>query len=235
MTGVSDSPLFALCLTLAAFQSAQWLYLRSGRAALLHPTIGGAIIIAAALVALEKNYADYYRDIDWLNFLLGPVTVALAVPLYRQLHLLRALAGPLMITVLCGASFACLSALTLAWWCGASSATLLSLTTKSITTPIAIIVTDNIGGVTSIAVASVILTGMAGIASISWLFRKLEIEDDRLWGFCLGLAAHAIGTSRAFERSPVAGAFASLALCLTGAVTALMVPLAAQWFMVGVG
>ncbi|NKI18149.1 LrgB family protein [Spongiibacter sp. KMU-166] len=231
MTALLDSPLFALCLTLAAFQLAQWLYLSSGRVALLHPTIGGAVCIALALVLLDKNYADYYRDIDWLNFLLGPVTVALAVPLYRQLHLLRALAGPLMITVVCGASFACLSALILAWWCGASASTLLSLTTKSITTPIAIIVTDDIGGVTSIAVASVILTGMAGISTISWLFRRLKIEDDRLWGFCLGLAAHAIGTSRAFERSPVAGAFASLALCLTGAFTALVVPLAARWLL----
>lgn len=224
------SPLFALVTTLAAFQAAFWAYQRSGRFALLHPTISGAVLIALAICLFDLEYREFYQDISWLNFLLGPVTVALAVPLYRQLHLLRAIAAPLLITTLLGALFACASALLLAWWLGANHTTLLSLTTKSITTPIAIVVTEDIGGIATVAVASVILTGIAGIVSIEWLFKKLKIEDDRLWGFCLGLAAHAIGTSRAFERSTVAGAFSSLALCLTGTATAIFVPLAVNWF-----
>lgn len=224
------SPLFGLTLTLAAYQCALWAYRRSGQLAVLHPTISGAVVIAAALQLLGLDYFAYYRDINWLNFLLGPATVALAVPLYRQLPLLRELAAPLLITLLLGAVFACGSALLLAAWLGATSDTLMSLTTKSITTPIAISVTEEIGGITSVAVGSVILTGVAGITTINWLFDRLKIQDDRLWGFCLGLAAHAIGTSRAFERSAVAGAFASLALCLTGAFTALFVPLAVSWF-----
>ncbi len=230
-TELLHSPLFALVVTLAAFQIAFWLYQRSNRFALLHPTISGAILIATTIIALGLEYPEFYQDIQWLNFLLGPVTVAMAVPLYRQLHLLRDIATPLLITTLFGALFACGSALLLAWWLGANHTTLMSLTTKSITTPIAIVVTEDIGGIATIAVASVILTGIAGIVSIEWLFKKLNIEDDRLWGFCLGLAAHAIGTSRAFERSTVAGAFSSLALCLTGAFTAIFVPLAVQWFI----
>ncbi|MBD2857660.1 LrgB family protein [Spongiibacter sp. KMU-158] len=224
------SPLFALVVTLAAFQIAFWAYQRSQRFALLHPTISGAVLIAGTLTALGIEYPEFYQNIHWLNFLLGPVTVALAVPLYRQLHLLRDIATPLLITTFAGAAFACGSALILAWSLGATKTTLLSLTTKSITTPIAIVVTDDIGGIATVAVASVILTGIVGIVSIEWLFKKLNIQDDRLWGFCLGLAAHAIGTSRAFERSTVAGAFSSLALCLTGTVTAIFVPLAANWF-----
>ncbi len=231
MTELLHSPLFGLTLTLLAYQAAIWAYTRSGKLALLHPTISGAVLIALALKTLQLDYFAYYQDIHWLNFLLGPATVALAVPLYRQLPLLRELAGPLLITLVCGALFACASALLLAAWLGATVDTLLSLTTKSITTPIAITVTEEIGGITSVAVGSVILTGVAGITTIGWLFDKLQIKDDRLWGFCLGLAAHAIGTSRAFERSAVAGAFASLALCLTGAFTALFVPLAASWFL----
>ena len=198
---------------------------------MLHPTISGAVLIALALVLLQQDYQDYYQKINWLTFLLGPATVALAVPLYRQLHLLRNMAGPLLITVCTGAVFASTSALIIAWLFGANRDTLLSLTTKSITTPIAITVTQDLGGITTIAVASVILTGVVGITTITWLFNKLDIQDDRLWGFCLGLAAHAIGTSRAFERSPVAGAFSSLALCLTGAFTAIVVPFAARWFL----
>ncbi|WP_373091578.1 LrgB family protein [Zhongshania sp.] len=229
MSDLLHGPLFAITLTLLAYQGAMFLYLGSGRAAILHPTISGASFIALALILLGKDYHAYYHNIDWLTFLLGPATVALAVPLYRQLHLLRNMAGPLLITVTVGAIFASASALILAWLFGANQSTLLSLTTKSITTPIAIAVTQDIGGITTIAVASVILTGVVGITTITWLFTKLDIQDDRLWGFCLGLAAHAIGTSRAFERSPVAGAFSSLALCLTGAFTAVFVPFAARW------
>ncbi|MBQ0797370.1 LrgB family protein [Zhongshania sp.] len=231
MNELIRSPLFAIVLTLLAYQGALFLYTRSGRVAMLHPTISGAVLIALALVLLQQDYQDYYQKINWLTFLLGPATVALAVPLYRQLHLLRNMAGPLLITVCTGAVFASTSALIIAWLFGANRDTLLSLTTKSITTPIAITVTQDLGGITTIAVASVILTGVVGITTITWLFNKLDIQDDRLWGFCLGLAAHAIGTSRAFERSPVAGAFSSLALCLTGAFTAIVVPFAARWFL----
>lgn len=230
MAELLHSPLFAISLTLAAYILALKAYLCSGRFALLHPTISGACLIAIALYALDRPFSDYYSNVDWLLFLLGPATVALAIPLYRQLHLLRDIAAPLLITTVLGGTFACLSALALAWVLGANQQTLLSLTTKSVTTPIAIVVTEGIGGVIAVAVSSVILTGVVAIVSIEWLFKKLDIQDDRLWGFCLGLAAHAIGTSRAFERSPVAGAFSSLALCLTGSFTAVAVPLAAQWF-----
>jgi putative effector of murein hydrolase len=231
MSELMHGPLFAITLTLLAYQGAMFLYTRSGRAAMLHPTISGATLIALALMLLQQDYHAYYQNINWLTFLLGPATVALAVPLYRQLHLLRNMAGPLLITVTVGAIFASASALIIAWLFGANHDTLLSLATKSITTPIAITVTQDLGGITTIAVASVILTGVVGITTITWLFNKLDIQDDRLWGFCLGLTAHAIGTSRAFERSAVAGAFSSLALCLTGAFTAVFVPFAARWFM----
>ncbi|CAA0103819.1 Inner membrane protein YohK [Zhongshania aliphaticivorans] len=231
MNELLHGPLFALTLTLVAYQCALFLYVRSGRAAMLHPTISGATLIAAALFLLQQDYQAYYQNVNWLTFLLGPVTVALAVPLYRQLHLLRNMAMPLLVTVTVGALFASASALIIAWLFGANQSTLLSLTTKSITTPIAITVTQDIGGLTTIAVASVILTGVVGITTITWLFNKLNIQDDRLWGFCLGLAAHAIGTSRAFERSTVAGAFSSLALCLTGAFTAILIPFVARWFL----
>ena len=177
MSDLFHGPLFAITLTLLAYQGAMFMYLGSGRAAILHPTISGASLIALALIVLGQDYHAYYRNIDWLTFLLGPATVALAVPLYRQLHLLRNMAGPLLITVTVGAIFASASALILAWLFGANQSTLLSLTTKSITTPIAIAVTQDIGGITTIAVASVILTGVVGITTITWLFNRLDIQD----------------------------------------------------------
>ncbi len=231
MIDALSGPLLAMTLVLAAYELGRRLYLHRGNLPLLHPTISGAVLVAIALAALDIDYADFAVDARFLSFLLGPATVALAVPMYRQLHLIRAMAAPLMITVLAGASFASLSALALAWSLGGSEQTLASLAAKSVTTPIAIGIAESIGGLATVAAGAVILTGVVGITVVSWLMTRLGVEDDRVWGFCLGLAAHAIGTARAFERSPVAGAFSSLALCLTGTVSALLIPLAARWLV----
>ncbi len=220
------SPLFAITLVLGAYQLSLLLYRRSGHQPLLHPTISGATLVAAVLAATDINYSEFTLDASWLTFWLGPATVALAIPLYRQLHLIREMAGVLIITLIAGAAFACLSALVIAYFLGGSETTLLSLAAKSVTTPIALGISDSIGGVATVTASAVILTGVAGIISVNLIMRICRIDDDRIWGFSLGLAAHAIGTARAFERSPVAGAFSSLALCLTGTYSAIFIPLA---------
>lgn len=226
MAELLNSPLFALPLVLASYELGRRCYRRGGQFPLLHPTIAGAVMVALVLALTGIDYADFAEDSRFITFLLGPATVALAVPMYHQLHLVRAMAGPILITLLAGASFASLSAVLLAWVFGGDSQTLLSLASKSVTTPIAIGISDRIGGLGSIAAGAVILTGVVGITVVPWVMQALKVEDDRVWGFCLGLTAHAIGTARAFERSPVAGAFSSLALCLTGAVSAVLIPLA---------
>lgn len=229
MTEILHSPLFALSLVLASFEAGQWLYRRCGQFPLLHPTISGAVAVAAVLALTQVPYQDFAEDSRVLTFLLGPATVALAVPMYHQLHLIRAMAAPILLTLLAGASFASLSAVAVAWLLDGEAQTLLSLASKSVTTPIAIGISENIGGLGTVAAGAVILTGVVGISTAPWIMKVLRIEDDRVWGFCLGLAAHAIGTARAFERSPVAGAFSSLALCLTGSLSAVLIPLAVQW------
>ena len=224
-----QSPLLALTLVLAAYQLSLSLYRRSGQQPFLHPTIAGAVLVAAALLLLDIDYSSFNRSADWLNFWLGPATVALAIPLYKQLHLIRAMAGALALTLVTGAAFACLSALVIAYFLGGSESTLLSLAAKSVTTPIAIGISDSMGGIATITASAVILTGIVGIVAVNPIMRLCRIDDDRIWGFTLGLAAHAIGTARAFERSPVAGAFSSLALCLTGTYSAIFIPLALHW------
>lgn len=216
----------ALLLTLLAFLAGERLYRLSGRLALLHPTIAGAVLTAAALHLLEVDYDQYMRGNETLQFLLGPATVALAVPLYYQLHLVRGLVAPLLITVVAGAAFAALSALGIAWWLGANPQTLLSLASKSVTTPIAIGISEEIGGLMTVTTGAVVFTGAAGIVLAPPLLRWLRVDDPRLWGFCMGLAAHGVGTARAFEINSTAGAFASLGLCLTGTLSAVIIPLA---------
>lgn len=230
MTELYTSPLFAITAVLAAYQLAVWLYEKSSRLVWLHPTISGALLVAALLASLDIDYHRFSDAAYWLTFWLGPATVALAIPLYQQWHLIRKMAGPLLLTLVAGAAFACLSAVAIAWYLGGSEITLLSLSAKSVTTPIAIGISESVGGLATITASAVILTGIVGIVFVNLTMRLCRIDDDRIWGFCLGLSAHAIGTARAFERSPVAGAFSSLALCLTGSYSAVFIPLALQWF-----
>ncbi|WP_339671763.1 LrgB family protein [Dasania marina] len=219
------SPLFAISLTLICFQLSQVLYLRSQRFPLLHPTIVCAAVIALLIKQLDISYQQYFSDSYILTLLLGPTTVALAIPLYQNAKYIRQLFAPIAITLVFGASFAALSAVGLAYAMGASTETLLSLSTKSLTTPIAMTVTEIIGGNTALAAGGVMVTAVTGLCFGPLLLRWLHIDDDRIWGFCLGISAHGTATVLAFERSSKAGAFASLALCLTGSFSAIVIPI----------
>ena len=225
-----QSPVFALWLTVCAFYLAQQLYKLSKRSSFLHPTIIGAIAVAALLPLLNLDYATYFEGNDLLLFFLGPATVALAVPLYQQIYLIRSLWWPILITTLAGGTFAAVSAVGIAYLAGANTETLLSLAPKSITTPIAIAVADETGGNMSLAAGAVMLTAAIGITLAPPIYRLLGIRDPRVWGFCLGLNAHGMGTSRAFELDKTAGAFSSLALCLTGGFSAAAIPVAVSLF-----
>lgn len=223
------SPLFALTLTVACFQMANLGYRRLNNFPLLHPTLIGAVLVAILLWCLDLPYRYYLEGNQLLMFWLGPATVALAVPLYQQLHLIRQMAVPIVVTFVCGAVFAAGSAVTIAWLLGGSEATLLSLAPKSVTTPIAISLAREIGGLTTLAAGAVAITAVVGISAAPLVFRWLKIDDPKIWGFCLGITAHGMGTARAFEMNPTAGAFSSLAMCLTGALTAILIPLVVSW------
>lgn len=223
------SPLFALTLSLAAFQAGTLCYRLSNQFALFHPTVLGAVIVALALTLLDISFDNYLQDNNALMFLLGPATVALAVPLFQQLKLIRGLLIPMTITVISGAIVASASAVMIAYWLGASPETLLSLAPKSITTPIAMSVANEIGGLTALATGAVVLTAVVGISAGPLLFKWMKISDPRIWGFCLGISAHGVGTARSFELNATAGAFSSLALCLTGTFSAIMIPIAASY------
>jgi predicted murein hydrolase (TIGR00659 family) len=224
------TPLFALTLTLVAFQLGNFFYRRLGDFPLLHPTVTGAALAALFLSQLDVDYAVYLQGNQLLMFLLGPATVALAVPLYQQLHLIRKMAVPILITFSSGAVFAAASAVLIAWQLGATETTLLSLAPKSVTTPIAIALADEIGGLSILTAGVVTLTAATGICFAPLVFRLLHIDDPKIQGFCLGITSHGMGTARAFEMNPTAGAFASLAMCLTGAFSALLIPFVVMLF-----
>ncbi len=219
------TPLFGLTLTLGFFQLSAWLFRKSGEFPLLHPVLTAAIPIAGVIYYLPMDYREYADSTELLTILLGTATVALAVPLYHQLPTIRSEAPAVIVTLLIGAMVAPLSAIVIAWLTGGNMETLLSVAPKSVTTPIAMAVSESMGGLISVTAGTVISVGVFGAVVTVPLMRIMRIENQAVLGFTLGLSAHGVGTAKAFECSTTAGAFASLGLALTGALTAIAMPL----------
>ena len=222
---LSASPLLGLTITLLAYQGAYWIYQRANFNPLLNPVLLAIIALVAALHFTGTPYATYFDGAQFVHFLLGPATVALAVPLYSQFDRLRALALPLAGALIAGSLTAIASVVGIAWLLGASESTLLSLAPKSVTAPIAMGIAEKIGGIPSLTAVLVIMTGVSGAMMAKYVLDALRIRDHGVRGFAVGLAAHGIGTARAFQVSEQAGAFAGLGMGLNGATTAILMPL----------
>ena len=159
-----------------------------------------------------------------MHFLLGPATVAFAVPLVTQLPTLVRLRWPLLIALAAGGVASGATAVVTAWALGASETTILSLVPKSITAPIAMGISEQIGGVPTLTAVFCIGTGILGAAIAGVVFDRLGVHDAVVRGFALGNAAHGIGAARAFQDDAESGAFAGLALALHGLVAAIAIP-----------
>ena len=226
---LSASPLLGLTVTLLAYQGAWWVCRRAG----FHPLANPVLLAVAALVLLLQltgtPYPTYFEGAQFVHFLLGPATVALAIPLYTQLPRLRALAFPLLAALVAGSLTATISAVAIGKLFGASEASLLSLAPKSVTTPIAMGIAERIGGLPSLTAVLVITTGILGAVCARFVYQALGIADHAVRGFAIGVASHGIGTARAFQVSEQAGAFSGLAMGLNALLTALLVPLLLPW------
>jgi predicted murein hydrolase (TIGR00659 family) len=222
---LSASPLLGLTLTLVAYQAAYWIYQRAGFNPLLNPVLLAIIMLVTALHVTGTSYATYFDGAQFVHFLLGPATVALAVPLYLQFDRLRKLALPLAGALLAGSFTAIVSAVGIAWLLGAADTTLLSVAPKSVTAPIAMGIAEKIGGIPSLTAVMVIMTGVSGAMMAKYVLDALRITDHGVRGFAAGVAAHGIGTARAFQVSEQAGAFAGLGMGLNGLLTAILMPL----------
>lgn len=229
---LADTPQPWLVLTLLAYLGALALYRRSGAHPLLIPVFTAVVFIVAVLMATGTPYATYRDGVSLLSLLIGPATVALAVPLYGQRARIRQMWRPLGIALLVGSTAAIASALLIAWALRGTLETLMSLAPKSATMPIALPVAERMGGLPSLAAVAVAITGIAGAIVAGPLLRLLRIQDPAVRGFAIGLTAHAIGTARELQVHPTAGAFAALAMGLNGVATAMLVPLCTQWLRI---
>jgi predicted murein hydrolase (TIGR00659 family) len=218
---LAASPLFALTATLVAYQAGAWLYERSGRKPFVNPVLIAVLVLVALLLATDTPYGDYFEGAQFVHFMLGPATVALAVPLKNQLRALRGAVLATATAIVAGSLTAITSALGIAWALGGTAETLVSLAPKSVTTPIAMALSDRLGGLASLTAVAVIITGMVGAIAGGWLLDRCRITDQRARGLAIGVAAHGIGTARAFQVSETAGAFAGLAMGLNALATTL--------------
>ena len=225
---LSASPLLWLTLTLIAYQGAHAIYRRFNQYPLANPVAISITVLVAILWVSGTAYDTYFEGAKFVHFLLGPVTVALAVPLYGEWQRLRRMVGPVLVALLVGSFAAVGSAVLIGWSLGASQATLMSLVPKSVTTAIAMGIAEKIGGLPSLAAVLVILTGITGAVLGPMVLRALRVSDPAAQGFAMGLAAHGIGTARAFQMHPTAGAFAALAMGLNALATATLAPLLIQ-------
>jgi predicted murein hydrolase (TIGR00659 family) len=221
---LSASPLLWLTLTLLAYLFAFALYRRSRFNPLVNPVAISIALLVGVLAATRSDYATYFEGAQFVHFLLGPATVALAVPLAEQTAKLRRAWLALTAGLAVGVVVALVSAVVIAWLLGASTATLASLAPKSVTTPVAMGISEKIGGLPSLTAVSVVLTGIVGAALGRFVFDALRVRSWAARGFAIGLAAHGQGVARAFIVNQEAGAFAGLAMGLTALVTALVAP-----------
>jgi len=222
---LAASPLLHLTLTLVAFQVGSWLYAKGGLNPLLNPVLIAVILLVAVLWGTGTPYATYFEGAQFVHFLLGPATVALAIPLYRQFERVRRSALAILASIVTGSLSAAASAVAIAWALGAGRDTLVSIAPKSVTAPVAMGIAEGLGGLPSLTAVLVILTGVLGAMLGPPLMDLLRIRDWAARGLAMGTASHGIGTARALQVSELAGAFSGLAMGLNALATAILLPL----------
>ena len=223
---LAASPLLGLTATLLAYQFAYAVYERAKFNPLANPVAIAVALLVIILAATGTSYQTYFDGAKFVHFLLGPATVALAIPLYLQMAKLKRDWFALLAGVLLGSTAAIAVAMGVAWALGASPATILSIAPKSVTMSIAMGIAEKIGGLPSLTAVLVMLTGILGATIAHWILDRMHVTDDSTCGFALGVTAHGIGTARAFQVSEEMGAFSGLAMGVSGLLTALLLPLA---------
>lgn len=227
---LSRGPLLWLTATLAAYALGDACFRLAGRSPLVNPVLVAVAALAVLLFASGTDYGTYFEGAQFVHFLLGPATVALALPLRDNLPRMRKALFPVLAALVVGSVTASASALAIAAALGVEGQVLASLAPKSATAPVAIGISEGLGGSPTLTAVLVLLTGITGAVVATPLLNLLGQKDWRARGFAVGLVSHGIGTARAFQVNPTAGAFAGLGMALNAVATALVAPLVLSLF-----
>ncbi len=214
-----------LFITLSIYLLSRKLHFYLNQTPLLHPLTVSTLIIGLGLYVTQVDIIEFKQGITLFELLLGPATVALAIPLYNQLPVLRQLGFKVLAPIIIGGSIAPLIAWLSVYFLDTPLQLQMTMLVKSITTPLAMGTADLIGGVPELAAVIVILTGIVGATFGPWLIMLTKTDSEYAQGLALGSVAHVVGTSKALSISETCGAFATLGLCLNGIFTAVLLPL----------
>ena len=212
-----------LALTFGVFYAAKVIQRRLGWV-LFNPILVAIAVIVVFLLAMDIPYETYHEGAKMIDFWLKPAVVALGVPLYLQLSSIKRQFLPILASQMMGCIAGIVSVVVIAKVLGASDAVLMSLASKSVTTPIAMEVTQVLGGIPSLTAAIVVITGLIGAIIGFKTLSVGHVNNPMALGLSMGAASHALGTSAAMDRDQVVGAYASLGLTLNGIPTALLTP-----------
>ncbi|MDO5605032.1 MAG: LrgB family protein [Paracoccus sp. (in: a-proteobacteria)] len=227
---LSRQPLLWLTATLAAYWAGDSLFRAAGRVSLVNPVLVAVILLGITLGISGTSYQTYFEGAQFVHFMLGPATVCLALPLYENLGRIRRAALPVMAALMAGSVTAVVSALMIGRAFGFDAGLLASIVPKSTTAPVAIGIAERLGGQPTLAAVLVLVTGIFGAVIATPLLNALHLRDWRARGLAVGVAAHGIGTARAFQVNETAGAFAGIGMGLNAVLTAIIAPLALRFF-----
>ena len=228
---LSQSPLLWLTVTLLVYAIIDAISIWTHRHPLANPVLHSMWIIGAFLKLTNTSYTTYFGGAQFVHFLLGPATVALAVPLYENRKVVASAILPMLVALAAGSVTAVASVMLFAEAVGLPREVVLSMAPKSVTAGVAMGISESLHADPSLTAVAVILTGIMGAITVTPLMNWMGITDFRARGFAVGIAAHGIGTARAFQVDAVAGVFAGIAMSLNALVTSLLVPLAVTFLL----
>lgn len=224
MNEILNNPLFWIFITLVAFETGMAIYKKT-QFPLFNPLLIAIVIVIGTLVVFNIDYEVYNLGGKFINSFLGPATVVLAVPLYKQLEALKRNLWPILIGVFVGSVASIVSIIFLGRAFKLDETLILSLIPKSVTTPIGVEVSRSLGGVTSITIVAIVLTGIFGAIVVPLVTRFFNIKNKIAIGISIGTSAHALGTTKAFEMGETEGAMSSLSIGVAGIITVIMAPI----------
>ena len=222
---LSGSPLFALFITLAAYQTGLAIYKHTKQNPLANPVAIAILIVATLIQTIEMPYSTYFEGAQFIHFLLGSATVSLAIPIYRGLSSLKGRSIPLIASLCTGGLVSIISAVGIASFLGADGSITGAMYPKSVTAPIAMGIAERIGVSPTLTAIFAVITGILGAILAPFVLNALGMKAWWQRGFAIGIGAHGIGTSRAFSIHPEAGTYASLAMGMNGVISAIAVPI----------
>jgi predicted murein hydrolase (TIGR00659 family) len=223
-TAVATSPVLGVALTLAGYQVGRWLWRRTGNHPYVNPVLIAIVVVALVLWVGGIEYDTYMKGGAVIALLLGPATVALAWPLHQEMVLVRRAVVPILLGITVGSGAAIVVAILTTRLFGGSEELALSMAPKSTTTPVALALSESIGGIPALTAVLTILAGIVGAVIGPRVLTVLRVRDRTVRGLAVGVSSHGIGTSQMLQESRTEGAFSGLAMALTALTTSIWLP-----------